>query len=88
MVAAQLRAVGIHCTVETPAQVDWDGQMAYLSGVGNEIDLDAHTYKVYSTNGRGNDSHYSNPRVDEYLLVARRTTDPAEWKTMKYPIVE
>ena len=33
VVAAQLRAVGIHCTVETPAQVDWDGQMAYLSGV-------------------------------------------------------
>ena len=78
VVAAQLCAVGIHCTVETPAQVDWDGQMAYLSGVGNEIDPDAHTYKVYSTNGRGNDSHYSNPRVDEYLLAARRTTDPAE----------
>ena len=78
VVAAQMRAVGIHCTVETPAKVDWDGQMAYLSGVGNEIDPDAHTYKVFSTNGRGNDGHYSNPRVDEYLLAARRTTDTAE----------
>ena len=78
VVAAQMRAVGIHCTVETPAKVDWDGQMAYLSGVGNEIDPDAHTYKVFSTNGRGNDGHYSNPRVDEYLLAARRATDTAE----------
>ena len=78
VVAAQMRAVGIHCTVETPAKVDWDGQMAYLSGVGNEIDPDVHTYKVLSTNGRGNDGHYSNPRVDEYLLAARRTTDTAE----------
>ncbi|EJO23228.1 ABC transporter, substrate-binding protein, family 5 [Selenomonas sp. FOBRC6] len=78
VVAAQMRAVGIHCTVETPAKVDWDGQMAYLSGVGNEIDPDAHTYKVFSTNGRGNDGHYSNPRVDEYLLAARRVTDTAE----------
>lgn len=78
VVAAQMRAVGIHCTVETPAKVDWDGQMAYLSGVGNEIDPDVHTYKVFSTNGRGNDGHYSNPRVDEYLLAARRTTDTAE----------
>ncbi len=78
VVAAQMRAVGIHCTVETPAKVDWDGQMAYLSGVGNEIDPDAHTYKVFSTNGRGNDGHYANPRVDEYLLAARRTTDTAE----------
>ena len=78
VVAAQMRAVGIHCTVETPAKVDWDGQMAYLSGVGNEIDPDAHTYKVFSTNGRGNDGHYSNTRVDEYLLAARRTTDTAE----------
>ena len=78
VVAAQMRAVGIHCTVEPPAKVDWDGQMAYLSGVGNEIDPDVHTYKVLSTNGRGNDGHYSNPRVDEYLLAARRTTDTAE----------
>ena len=78
VVAAQMRAVGIHCTVETPAKVDWDGQMAYLSGVGNEIDPDAHTYKVFSTNGRGNDGHYANPRVDEYLLAARRTTDTDE----------
>ena len=77
-VAAQLCAAGIHCTVEIPAKVDWEGQMAYLSGVGNEIDPDAHTYKVFSTGGRGNDSHYSNPRVDAYLLAARRTADPAE----------
>ena len=78
VVAAQLRDAGIRCTVETPAQVDWDGQMAYLGGVGGALDADTHTYKVFVTKESGNDSHYSNPRVDEYLLAARRTLDPAE----------
>lgn len=77
-VAAQLREVGIHCTVETPAKVDWDGQMAYLSRIGSSLDADVHTYKVFRTDGSGNDGHYSNPRVDAELLAARRTFDPAE----------
>lgn len=77
-VAAQLREIGIHCTVETPAKVDWDGQMAYLSRIGSSLDADVHTYKVFRTDGSANDSHYSNPRVDAELLAARRTFDPAE----------
>ena len=76
--AEQLCAAGIHCTVETPAKIDWDGQMAYLIGWGSALDADVHTYKVFATNGKANDGHYANARVDEYLMAARRTSDPAE----------
>lgn len=77
-VAEQLDAVGIHCTVEQPAQVDWDGQMAYLIGWGSPLDADAHTYKVFGTKQVVNEGHYANPRVDAYLTAARQTSDPAE----------
>ena len=77
-VAEQLNAVGIHCTVEQPAQVDWDGQMAYLIGWGSPLDADAHTYKVFGTQQVANDGRYANPRVDAYLTAARQTRDPDE----------
>lgn len=77
-VAKQLNAVGIHCTVEQPAQVDWDGQMAYLIGWGSPLDADAHTYKVFGTQQVANDGRYANPRVDAYLTAARQTRDPDE----------
>ena len=76
--AEQLCAAGIHCTVETPAQIDWAGQMAYLVGWGSPLDPDMHTYKVFTTNGKVNVGRYSNARVDEYLMAARRTSDPDE----------
>ena len=76
--AEQLNAVGIHCTVEQPAQVDWDGQMAYLIGWGSPLDADAHTYKVFGTQQVANEGRYANPRVDAYLTAARQTSDPAE----------
>ena len=77
-VAEQLNAAGIHCTVEQPAQVDWDGQMAYLIGWGSPLDADAHTYKVFGTQQVANDGRYANPRVDAYLTAARQTRDPDE----------
>ena len=77
-VAEQLCAAGIHCTVETPAQIDWGGQMAYLVGWGSPLDADVHTYKVFATNGKVNVGRYSNARVDEYLMAARRTSNPDE----------
>ena len=77
-VAKQLNAAGIHCTVEQPAQVDWDGQMAYLIGWGSPLDADAHTYKVFGTQQVANDGRYANPRVDAYLTAARQTRDPDE----------
>lgn len=71
--AQQLRAVGIDCTVDIPAQVDWGGQMAYLIGWGSPFDADDHTYKVFGTDKGANYSGYSNAKVDQYLLAARQS---------------
>lgn len=73
--AQQLREVGINCTVEIPAQMDWGGQVACLIGWGSPFDADDHTYKVFGTDKGANYSGYSNPLVDEYLTLARRTDD-------------
>ena len=45
--AQQLREVGIHCTVDIPAVMDWGGQMACLIGWGSPFDADDHTYKGF-----------------------------------------
>lgn len=74
--AQQLREVGINCTVEVPAKVDWGGQMAYLIGWGSPFDADDHTYKVFGTGKGANYSAYSNPLVDRYLTEARQSDDP------------
>lgn len=74
--AQQLREVGIHCTVDIPAQMDWGGQMACLIGWGSPFDADDHTYKVFSTGKGANYSGYSNAQVDEYLTLARQSDDP------------
>ena len=73
----QLRQVGIDCSVDIPAQVDWGGQMAYLIGWGSPFDADDHTYKVFGTGKGANYSGYSNPLVDQYLIAARQSDVPA-----------
>lgn len=73
--AQQLKEVGVNCTVEVPAKVDWEGQMAYLIGWGSPFDADDHTYKVFATDKGANYSGYSNADVDKYLLEARQTDD-------------
>lgn len=73
--AQQLCEVGIHCTVEIPAQMDWGGQMACLIGWGSPFDADDHTYKVFGTDKGANYSGYSNEKVDEALTLARQTSD-------------
>lgn len=78
--AQQLREVGINCTVEIPAQMDWAGQMACLIGWGSPFDADDHTYKVFSTDKGANYSGYSNGKVDEYLTLARQTEDTSKRK--------
>lgn len=75
--AQQLREVGIQCTVEIPAQMDWGEQMACLIGWGSPFDADDHTYKVFGTGKGANYSSYSNEKVDEYLTLARQSDDPA-----------
>ena len=74
--AQQLKEAGIDCSVEIPAQVDWNGQMAYLIGWGSPFDADDHTYKVFGTGKGANYSGYSNAKVDRYLLEARQSEDP------------
>ena len=75
--AQQLREVGIHCTVDIPAVMDWGGQMACLIGWGSPFDADDHTYKVFGTDKGANYSGYSNAEVDEALTHARESSDPA-----------
>ncbi len=75
--AQQLREVGINCTVDIPAEMDWGGQMACLIGWGSPFDADDHTYKVFGTGKGANYSSYSNEKVDEYLTLARQSSDPA-----------
>lgn len=75
--AQQLKAAGIDVTVDIPARVDWENQMAYLIGWGSPFDADDHTYKVFGTDKGANYSGYSNDLVDSALIRARRTDDPA-----------
>ncbi|MDE7038766.1 MAG: ABC transporter substrate-binding protein, partial [Lachnospiraceae bacterium] len=75
--AQQLEEAGIRCTVDIPAQADWEGQMAYLIGWGSPFDADDHTYKVFGTDKGANYSGYSNQQVDRYLTEARRSDDPS-----------
>lgn len=79
--AQQLRETGINCTVEIPAQMDWEGQMACLIGWGSPFDADDHTYKVFGTGKGANYSGYSNAAVDEALTLARQSSDPQVRKT-------
>ncbi len=74
--AQQLREIGINCTVEIPAQVDWEGQMAFLIGWGSPFDADDHTYKVFGSGKGANYSAYSNADVDKHLTEARQTDNP------------
>lgn len=74
--AQQIREVGINCTVDLPAQIDWGGQMAGLIGWGSPFDADDHTYKVFGTDKGANYNGYSNTKVDEYLTLARQSDDP------------
>ncbi len=74
--AQQLKDIGIDVTIEVPARVDWENQMAYLIGWGSPFDADDHTYKVFGTDKGANYSGYSNEKVDEFLTEARKSDDP------------
>lgn len=76
--AQQLKQIGIDVKVEVPAQIDWSNQEAFLIGWGSPFDADDHTYKVFATGKGSNFSSYSNEKVDEYLSLARQTSDTAE----------
>ena len=78
--AQQLRETGANVTVAVNAEIDWEGQEAYLIGWGSPFDPDDHTYKVFGTGKGANYSGYSNQAVDELLQKARETDVDAERK--------
>lgn len=81
--AQQLREIGADVSVKVNAQIDWEGQEAYLIGWGSPFDPDDHTYKVFGTDKGANYSGYSNLEVDRLLQQARET-DQQEERRLAY----
>lgn len=84
--AENMRAVGIDVSVNIAAygSFSWDDMDAYLIGWGSPYDPDDHMYKVFHSEETATGSNlgaYSNPKVDEYLLKARRNFDKEKRKT-------
>lgn len=76
--AQNLGDIGIDVSVESPAEIDWAGQEAFLIGWGSPFDADDHTYKVFGTGKGANYNGYSNGEVDSLLTAARQTDDTDE----------
>ena len=74
--------IGVKVTVESPAEIDWAGQDAFLIGWGSPFDPDDHTYKVFGTDKGANYSGYSNEKVDELLTEARQLESADERKPL------
>ena len=76
--AQQLRSIGLDVQAAIPAEgIDWGGQECCIIGWGSPFDADDHTYKVFGTDKGANYSGYSNALVDEYLTLARQSSDDA-----------
>lgn len=74
--------IGVKVTVESPAEIDWAGQDAFLIGWGSPFDPDDHTYKVFGTDKGANYNGYSNEKVDKLLQQARELSDPEQRKPL------
>ncbi len=75
--AQNLGDIGVSVKVDSPAEIDWEGQEAFLVGWGSPFDPDDHTYKVFGTEKGANYNMYSNANVDKLLTDARQTSDKA-----------
>ena len=80
--AQYLNEIGAKVTVETPAEINWENQAAFLIGWGSPFDADDHTYKIFGTDQAANYSYYSNEEVDRALKAARETSDKAQRKAL------
>ena len=80
--AQNFRDIGVDVKVESPAEIDWAGQEAFLIGWGSPFDPDDHTYKVFGTDKGANYSGYSNEKIDSLLQQARESDDKAERKRL------
>ncbi|MDO4518231.1 MAG: ABC transporter substrate-binding protein [Bacillota bacterium] len=74
--------IGVKMNVETPAEIDWEGQQAFLIGWGSPFDPDVHTYKIFGTDQAANYGAYSNPTIDPILKDARETSDDSKRKEL------
>lgn len=74
----QLKQVGIEAKCNVTSEIDWANQEAFLIGWGSPFDADDHTYKVFGTEKGSNYNAYSNADVDEYLTLARQTSEEEE----------
>ena len=80
--ASQINEIGADIKVEVKADIDWEGQEAFLIGWGSPFDPDDHTYKVFGTDKGANYSGYSNKKIDQILEQARSTEDKQERKRL------
>ena len=80
--ASQINEIGADIKVEVKADIDWEGQEAFLIGWGSPFDPDDHTYKVFGTDKGANYSGYSNKKIDRILEQARSTEDKQERKRL------
>lgn len=80
--AQNFRDIGVDADVDSPAEIDWEGQDAYLIGWGSPFDPDDHTYKVFGTDKGANYSGYSNEKVDSLLKEARELQNDDERKAL------
>lgn len=80
--AQNFKDIGVDVKVDTPAEIDWEGQEAFLIGWGSPFDPDDHTYKVFGTDKGANYSGYSNSKIDSILQKARESEDKAERKKL------
>lgn len=80
--AQNFKDIGVDVTVDSPAEIDWEGQDAYLIGWGSPFDPDDHTYKVFGTDKGANYSGYSNENVDRLLKEARELQNNDERKLL------
>lgn len=76
--AQNFKEIGVEVKVDSPAEIDWAGQEAFLIGWGSPFDPDDHTYKVFGTDKGANYSGYSNKKVDSLLQQARELEDKDE----------
>lgn len=80
--AQQFREIGVDVNVLVDAEIDWEGQAAFLIGWGSPFDPDDHTYKVFGTKKGSNYNSYSNKNIDVLLQKAREIDNQKERKQL------
>ncbi len=67
----QFKAAGVEMKVNIVQKLDWNSLESFLIGQAAPFDPDNGTYVLFVTDASGNYTHYSNPKVDQDLKLAR-----------------